>query len=184
MAMTNNSNPSQALTFDSKDPYPEVEARPLQMPDFVNLKPKNPAISFRWVNRSVGVQGSTQRLDEMIYAGFVYATALDVQGTVMPNLLKDGKIIRGDLVLMKMPKVQYEGALKYNWKRAVHRLHPGQQLNVGRQQLSKAVGEVGVPREVGKTLVSKLEAFRPNTAEIAKIEAEEDGTLPSERKEQ
>ena len=71
MAITNDSNPSAIRTFDPNDPYPGVEARPLQLPDFVNVKPINPNISIRWINRSVGVKESTQRLDEMVYAGFV-----------------------------------------------------------------------------------------------------------------
>ena len=128
MTMTGNPQPNMAVTIDPNDPFPNVEARPLQLPDFVNIKPKNPAISLRWVNRSVGVQGSTQRLDEMIYAGFVPATAAEVcmpnGAPIMTNLIKDGKIIRGDLILMKIAREAYDGALKYNWSRAVARLVP------------------------------------------------------------
>jgi hypothetical protein len=183
MAMTNQA-PRNAITLDTRDPYPEVEARPLQLPDFVNMKPKNPDIRFRWVNRSVGVQGSTQRLDEMIYAGFVYAVPADVQGTVLPNLIKDGKIIRGDLVLMKMPRSQYDGALKYNWARSIARLHPASQLKTGQNQLCKAVSEQGVPAAVGRSLASKLQAFRPGTSEkTADPNFLEEDSLPSERKE-
>jgi len=183
MAMKNRM-PGMAMTVDSNDPYPEFEARPLQMPDFVNLKPKNPLMSFRWVNRSVGVQGSTQRLDEMVYAGFQFANVLDVAGPVLPNLVSNGKIIRGDLVLMKMPRSQYEGALKYNWKRAVARLHPASQLKTGQTQLGKAVASAGVPAAVGRTLASKLQAFRPGTSEkTADPSFLEEADLPSERKE-
>src|SRR5215467_6092267 len=117
MAMTNNINgvDGGAVSFDTADPFPEIDARPLQMPDFVNLKPKNAEIRFRWVNRCVGVKESTQRLDEMTYAGFQYALPSDVQGAVLPNLIRNGHIVRGDLVLMKISRAAYDGALKYNW---------------------------------------------------------------------
>jgi len=169
------------------DPFPGIEARPLQLPDFVNVKPRNPGISLRWVNRAVGVQGSTQRLDEMIYAGFVPVSPAEVVmpdgKPLMANLIKDGKIIRGDLILMKIDRKQYEGALKYNWERSIARLAPDRQLQTGRKELAKAVTQAGVPRDVGRTLASKLQAFRPGTADKTADPnfMAEDDKLPSER---
>jgi len=184
MAMTN-----QTHAQEFADPFPGVEARPLQLPDFVNVKPKNPGVSFRWVNRSVGVKESTQRLDEMVFAGFVPVRpdeALMPDGRpIMSNLIKDGKIIRGDLILMKIDRKAYEGALKYNWERSVARLHPDRQLQTGRKQLASAVAQQGVPRDVGRTLASKLQAFRPGSADKPADPnfMAEDDKLPSERKE-
>lgn len=184
MSMTN-----QPQDTSFRDPFPGIEARPLQLPDFVNVKPRNPQVSFRWVNRAVGVQGSTQRLDEMIYAGFV---PVKPEEAVMPNgqpllanLIKDGKIIRGDLILMKIDRKQYEGALKYNWERSVARLHPDRQLLTGRKQLASEISKVGVPRDVGRTLASKLQAFRPGSSDKTADPTfmAEDDKLPSERKE-
>jgi hypothetical protein len=188
MAMTN-------ITHDGefRDPFPGIEARPLQLPDFVNVKPKNPGVSFRWVNRSVGLKESTQRLDEMVFAGFVpvrpdEALVPDLKGgfkPIPPNLIKDGKIIRGDLILMKIDKVAYEGALKYNWERSVSRLHPDRQLQTGKKQLASAISKVGVPPSVGRTLASKLQAFRPGSSDKPADPTfmAEDDALPSERKE-
>jgi hypothetical protein len=180
MAMTN-----QQHNVDFSDPFPGIEARPLQLPDFVNIKSKNPALSFRWVNRAVGVQGSTQRLDEMIFAGFVPVKPEEAcmpNGTaIMANLIKDGKIIRGDLILMKIPRVQYEGALKYNWERSIARMHPDRQLQTGKKQLATAVSQagVGVPRSVA----GKLQAFRPGSSDKTADPnfMAEDDKLPSER---
>lgn len=183
MSMTN-----QQQESGIRDPFPGIEARPLQLPDFVNVKPKNPGVSFRWVNRSVGVQGSTQRLDEMVYAGFVPVSPTEA---IMPNgqpllanLIKNGQIIRGDLILMKIDRKQYEGALKYNWERSVARLHPDRQLQTGRKQLATAVSQAGVPRELGRSLASKLQAFRPGTSDKTADPnfMAEDDKLPSERK--
>lgn len=195
MAMTNQdmTNPAPARTFDPSDPYPGIVARPLQLPDFVNVKHKNPGLSLRWVNRSVGVKESTQRLDEMIYAGFRPVRPDEIlqvdQGgrtrPIMPNLIKDGKVIRGDLILMCIEREAYEGALKYNWERAVARLHPERQLATGQKQLQKAVAERGVPRGVAATLHQKLQAFRPGVNEKSadpSFLAEDDKTS-TERKE-
>src|SRR5882724_544629 len=182
MAMTN-----QQQSEDFRDPFPGIEARPLQLPDFVNIKSRNPAISFRWVNRSVGVMGSTQRLDEMIYAGFVPVkpeeACMPNGKPIMLNLIKNGQIIRGDLILMKIDRAQYEGALKYNWERSIARMHPDRQLQTGKKQLANAVSQAGVPRDVGRTLASKLQAFRPGTSDGTADPSfmAEDDKLPSER---
>lgn len=190
MAMT---NPRQDVEYP--DPFPGVEARPLQLPDFVNVRPKNPAVSFRWVNRAVGIAGSTQRLDEMVFAGFV---PVKPEEAVLPNpkvpggyvaipgnLIKNGQIIRGDLILMKIDRVAYDGALKYNWLRSIQRMAPERQLQTGKKQLATAVTQAGVPRDVGRTLASKLQAFRPGTSDKTADPGflAEDDKLPSERKE-
>jgi hypothetical protein len=188
MTMVNSKDQTLAKTVDPNNPYPDVQARPLQMPDFVNLRPRNPNVAFRWINRSVGAAGSTQRLDEMIYAGFVPATAVDAVmpdgKPVMPNLIKDGKIIRGDLILCKIDRAQYEGALKYNWERSIARLHPARQLQTGRSQLSKAVSG-HIPGNMQKTIAQKLQAFRPGSGETTADPSflAEDDKLPTERKE-
>ena len=177
------------ITTDERDPYPDVEARPLALPDFINVVPKNPSLSLRWVNRSVGPTGSTQRLDEMVYAGFEFARIEDVKmangAPVMGNLVKDGRIVRGDLILMKIARSAYEGALKYNWHRAVSRLHPSRQLATGQSQLSQAVRQAGVPRSVQPTLSQKLAAFRPGSSEKPADPGflAEDDNRGSERKE-
>jgi hypothetical protein len=188
MSMTN-----QTQRQEFGDPFPGVEARPLQLPDFVNVKPKNPGVSFRWVNRSVGIKESTQRLDEMIFAGFVPARPdecmiPDQKGghvPIPPNLIKDGKIIRGDLMLMKIDKKAYEGALKYNWQRSVSRLHPDRQLQTGQKQLATAVSQQGIPAGMARTLASKLQAFRPGSSDKPADPnfMAEDDKLSSERKE-
>lgn len=187
MAMTNrNTNP------ETRDPFPEVTARPLQMPDFSNIVAKNSQVAVRWVNRAVGTAGSTQRLDEMIFAGFVVARPEELEivtpngrKPVPPSMIKDGKVIRGDLICLKIDRAAYDGALKYNWERAVSRLHPAKQLATGAQQLNRAVAERGVPRSVMPTLKSKLQAFKPGTSEHTADPnfLAEEGTLPSERKE-
>lgn len=184
MAMTN-----QSQSENIRDPFPGIEARPLQLPDFVNIKSKNPAVAFRWVNRAVGIQGSTQRLDEMVYAGFQPVSPSEAcmpnGNPIMPNLIKNGQIIRGDLILMKIDRASYDGALKYNWERSIARMHPDRQLQTGRKQLANEVSKAGVPTSVARTLASKLQAFRPGTSDKPADPTfmAEDDKLPSERKE-
>lgn len=188
MTMTNQTEQQPVRTFDPNNPYPDVVARPLQMPDFVNLKPKNPNHALRWINRSVGAAGSTQRLDEMMFAGFVPCTPLDVTmpdgKPIMANLIKDGKVIRGDLICCKIDRQAYDGALKYNWERSIARLHPSRQLATGKSQLSKAVSG-HVPPGMMPTIKQKLQAFRPGSGETTADPSflAEDDKLPNERKE-
>lgn len=156
------------------DPFPGVEARPLQMPDFINIKPKNPLLSFRFVNR---IAGEGQRLDQMTYAGFVPVKPEEcvmANGSPLsPSLVKDGKVIFGDLICMKIPKTQYEGALKYNWSRAVDRMHPSAAVKTGKKELSKSLSEAGAGRV--PDLQKKLSVFQPSSKEVQDSERAEDG---------
>jgi hypothetical protein len=172
MAITSDNVNKATVTVDKNDPYPGITARPLNQPDFVNIRPKNPSLSFRWVNRSVGPQESTLRLDQMSYAGFVPALPEDC-ANLLPALVKNGKIVHGDLMLMKIDKKILLSAEKYNWQRAVNRLHPKAQLQNGQAALRQSVSEV--PQRV-PDLNRKLGVFRPNEAELAKLESQEDGT--------
>ena len=169
MAVTsNNLPPSQqgaAVRIDPNDPYPTVTARPLQMPDFVDIKPKNPLLALRWCNR---VAGEGQRLDQVTYAGFLPAKPEDVMypnGKPIPSsLVKNGQVILGDLVLMKIDKSMYDGALKYNWQRAVERMKPGTAVRQGKQDVNSALKESG--DRMTPDLQKKLSVFQPSDAEI------------------
>lgn len=169
MAITSNNLPDSqkgaAVRGGVKDPYPTVTARPLQMPDFVDIRPNNPMIALRWCNR---VAGEGQRLDQVTYAGFVPVKPEEVKypnGKAIPSsLVKNGQVILGDLILMKIDKSMYDGALKYNWERAVDRMRPGTAVRQGRQDLANALKESGVRQT--PDLQRKLSTFQPTDAEI------------------
>jgi len=154
-----------AVNGGLKDPYPSVTARPLQMPDFVDIKPKNPQLALRWCNR---VAGEGQRLDQVTYAGFVPAKPEEVSypnGKPIPSsLIKNGQILLGDLILMKIDRSAYDGALKHNWERAVQRLHPKAAQQQGRADLNNSLKEAGVRQT--PDLLKKLSTFQPTDAEI------------------
>jgi hypothetical protein len=169
MAITQKNLPPQgaAVPVYENDPYPGITAKPLQSPDFVNIKPKNPLLSLRWCNR---VAGEGQRLDQVTYAGFrpVKADEVYIPSSKGPipcpeSMVRDGKVLYGDLILMAIPKVDYEGALKNNWLRAVNRMNPNSAMSTGKDQLSKTMKEAGVPTSA---LKDKLSLFQPSTKDI------------------
>jgi hypothetical protein len=167
MAITQNNLPASqrgaAVQVDPNDPYPNVTGKPLQMPDFVDIKPKNPLLTIRWCNR---VAGDGQRMDQVTYAGFRPAKPDEVvmkNGTpLQSSLVRDGKIIYGDLQAMIIPKADYDGALKYNWQRAVNRMNPNANRETGKAELKKVLNEAGVRSDLSK----KLSTFQPSDAEI------------------
>jgi len=169
MAITSDNLPASqrgaSIHIDSDDPYPSVTARPLQMPDFVDIKPKNPLVSIRWCNR---IAGDGQRLDQVTFAGFIPVKPEEVMypngKPIPPSMIKNGQVHMGDLILMKIDKASYDGALKYNWERAVNRMHPSASQKQGRQDLNAVLKEAGV--RPTPDLLRKLSTFQPTDAEI------------------
>ena len=141
-------------------PDEAIEARPLVLPDYTDLRPRNPLLKFRWVNR---VAGEGQRLYQMEAMGFIKVTSKDVVGPdgkpVPEYLVKNGQIVYGDLVLMKISRKQYLGALKYNEQRAVDRISKAAFLKRAKKMVSEELGRVGSPA------TPKITTFVPGTAE-------------------
>ena len=170
MAITSDNLPESqrgaAVKMDPNDPYPTVTARPLQMPDFVDIKPVNPQLALRWCNRTAG---DGQRLDQVVYSGFLPVKPEEVRypnGKAIPSsMVKDGKVILGDLILMKIDKASYDGALKYNWERAVDRMNPRAVQKQGRADLNNSLKEAGIRQT--PDLLKKLSTFQPTDAEIS-----------------
>lgn len=137
-----------------------IVAKPLSSADFTNLRVKNPNISLRWVNR-LAMDGIWY--EQMKSMGFVNATVNDVEAPTF--LLKDSAIIKGDLILMKIAKKDYLGALKYNVERATDRLTRRLKEEKGKQSLREALAEVGAPPELTK----KISAFLPGEKEVEAV---------------
>jgi hypothetical protein len=134
--------PAPATVTVEHDGSPIVAA-PLVTPDFTNLKKKNPNIDLRWVNRVAGREelGSEgARYGHMKAMGFVNATVNDVE--VPPHLLHNGAIVQGDLILMKIDRRIYQGALLDNANKARARTTPRSFLNAGSKQIHDALNEV------------------------------------------
>lgn len=132
------------------DPLPVVDeqviARPLTSPDFTSVVPVNPGIRFRWVNRIHGNEGRGGRFEEAKSSGFVPANEKDIKGVVSAHMKRDGCIIYGDLILMKIDRKLYDGALKYNEEQARRRVATVT-MGQGRKELGQALNEVPGSRE-------------------------------------
>jgi hypothetical protein len=167
VALTNASMP-QAPTVEKpvnpRDPWEGVEAKPLTAPAFDQIKRKNPNIEIRWVNRSVSGSATPHlRYEQMLAMGWVPATPVDVEAP--PGCLKDGHIQIYDVILMKIDRVKYLGAMRYNNERvnkAVRR--PGQTAHAS-EMLNKAFAEEGV---LGKAR-GKVSVFVPGDKEIKQM---------------
>src|ERR1700756_2092693 len=158
-------------------PDDQIVAKPLRAPNFISLKPVNPNLSLFWGNRAVGEKESGLRYDQLIAMGFAPAMPQDVKTMnglpCPPSICRDGRIMYGDLILLKIPRVDYVGALKWNEQSARQRVRkPGVAIEKsatrdigGRSVLDDPGGRrsetpVGFPRKV-----------TPYVPELAEVDA-------------
>jgi hypothetical protein len=144
-------------------PYEQIEAKPLRAPNFINLWPNNPNLTLFWGNRAVGEKESGLRYDQLIAMGFVPAQPQDVHSRnpesgqhlpCPPSICRDGRIMYGDLILLKIPRVDYVGALKWNEQSARQRVRkPG-----------VALEGVGASKDIGGREVLKNDGRASETA--------------------
>jgi hypothetical protein len=139
----------------------DVESKPLVMPNFTDVKPRNPAVALRWINF---VWQNGLRYQQCRYAGWENARIEDCQLNQVPlAFIKDGGIRNGDLILMKHQDTLYRGALKYNRENALRR--------VGRQAI-RAKQEKELNQEIAGAnpeMKAKLRAFQPTEDELKRI---------------
>lgn len=119
----------------------DIVAKPLVSPDFTKLKPTNPAMSLRMVNR-LALGG--QRFEEARVQGFIVCKPADIVGMDTPGVMtiKDGTVTYGDLIAMMMPRVDYIGAIKNNEENARRRVRRATVLGEGQKLVSEALNEV------------------------------------------
>lgn len=129
-----------------------------------NLEPKilRKEYAYRWVNR---LSDNGGRYTNCLHQGFVNATVKDVQ-ILNDSMVKDGHIIVGDLILMKMPKLQYFQHIKKNAVQAEASVSPKALKAVGTQEGNKAIGSVGAPRSYD--ISSKVSFYHPPIGELPK----------------
>ncbi len=151
-------------------PYEQIEAKPLRAPNFINLKPKNPNLSLFWGNRAVGEKESGLRYDQLISMGFIPAKPDDVTSMegmpCPPSICRDGRIMYGDLILLKIPRADYVGALKWNEQNARLRVKkPGVTIEGGMNEHQKDDAR-RQPIDALASLPKKVSAYVPNLAEV------------------
>jgi hypothetical protein len=166
--------------------YEQIEAKPLRSPNFLNLKPKNPNMSLYFGNRAVGEKESGLRYDQLIAMGFRPAKpdeVLTLQGKPVPDsIIRDGRIMYGDLILLIMPRSDYIGATKFNAESAVRRVRKfGQSVTDGRAESQAAEGRVAPTSALGTLTNSragregKVVAYVPPLAELDSKTADNSG---------
>ncbi len=180
--------PKPSSSVEVEVPYEQIEAKPLRAPNFINLYPNNPNLSLFWGNRAVGEKESGLRYDQLTAMGFVPAQPTDVFSKnpetgqrlpCPPSICRDGRIMYGDLILLKIPRKDYVGALKWNEQNARLRVKkPGVYLETG---ASKDIGGREVLREDGRAPMTaaafprKVTTYVPPIAEVDAATADNSG---------
>ena len=143
-----------------------IVAKPLTNPDFTGVKLKNPNLAARWINR---LAAGGIRYQQMESAGFVPVVPSDcVPKTLAGTLVKDGHIIYGDLILCKIAKKDYEGALKYNVEMANARIRKVAQKQAAKENLDRGISEDGV--SAPSSLKQKITFYQPDEKEMDQVQ--------------
>ena len=134
-----------------------IVAKPLVQPNFIGMRPKNANLQFYWGNRSAG---GGLRLEELLAKGFVLAKPEDINGCP-EGFVKDGKVVYGDLILLKMDKATYLGALRHNHDKATHRASRQGMGERGKRTVNEEARNVSGSAD----LLKKISTFIPSQAE-------------------
>lgn len=135
-----------------------VVARPLGFGNSLQIKIKRAEYSYRWFNR-YAANGSRYTFAKS--SGFVNATAEDVE-VDNEDFIKDGVIVVGDLILMKMPKLQYLGHIKANALKAEALINPKKLSESQKAEVAKSIDSRVGQDKSGKPKVS---VYIPSFAE-------------------
>lgn len=147
-----------------------IIAKPLGMGEgFFTLRPKNPNVVFRAIACNVNpghCDNPYLRYEQAKIQGYVNAVPSDVQGDVSPGFVKDNgaRIVNGDLILMKISKSQYRGALKWKDQQALRATKKAGVEEDGNRQILRAMQETNIPSRLGR----KLQPFTPGEGELRK----------------
>lgn len=134
-----------------------IVAKPLVDPDFTKLRPKNKALTVFWGNR---VANNGLRIEDLKARGFRVAKVEDFEGPPVA-LIKDGKIIRGDLLALIIPTRDYLGQQLHNAQTAERRVSRQQVIQDGKNNLQEDLRAAGgLPaRHKGKISVFQPTSF-------------------------
>lgn len=165
--LTSDNLPGPAVEQHAPAPAEDerIVARPLVTPDLVNVQPKDRNWIFRWGNRVAGgVDNKGQRIEQLKAMGFFIAKPVDVLNCP-ESFKKNDQVVYGDLLLMKMSRAKYLGALKYNEQQALARLGPGAATRAGKADLERELAASGVPPSVR----GKIQVFTPSKEEAERL---------------
>jgi len=169
MTMTN-PKPGDQGVERGMEAFVGIEARPLHMPNLLDVKPVSPEITFRWGHR---LAGEGLRYQQLIYAGFLPAEPKDVKD-VPQMLVKDGKVIYGELILMKIATKLYQGALLHNHNTAIRRGDRFKTTDNDGNEIKRTARVDAAIQNAPPALRNKLRAFVPSTEELKAHGVEDD----------
>jgi len=161
-AMMSQQPRAQQITAEELDE--DIVAKPLVTPDFANIKSKNPNVSFRWIEFKAQ---DGLRFSQAQAQGWQVATEQDI---VLDNVIspyrKDGgsKFINGDIILMKMDRRRYLGALKHKHNVAAALNDASVLRTVTAKQTVAALESAGAAKAEN---LGKMSVFTPGAADLA-----------------
>jgi hypothetical protein len=141
----------------------DIVAAPLVMPDFINVPPARPDIAFRWINYKAG---DGLRFTQAQAQGWAVAQAIDVKGNYLTPYKKEGgsKYINGDLILMKIDKKRYLGALKYKHQVAAALADDSILRTLSAKRAASDLAAAGANRDYFK---GKITTFTPDAGDLS-----------------
>lgn len=147
--------PKNLEDFDTNDlnALEFLEAKPLGFGEFLNIVPIDKKYYYRWVNRN------SQRQAMARAQGFRNATGADVK-VADEAKQADGTIGFDDVVLMKLPKLNYFQAQKYSIEKAVKLSN---KEDVDRTNLGMANQEINKVKGPRAEVAQKVAAYVPKS---------------------
>jgi hypothetical protein len=164
--MTTKSVPSPPI----EEPYyaadeldDSIVAAPLVMPDFTHVTPVNKQVEFRWVNFKAG---DGLRFHQCQAMGYEVAKKEDVdQAKLSPYSHEGGtKFINGDLLLMKIDRRKYLGALRHKHNVAAALADDSVQRTVSAKTAAAELARGGAARA---QFQGKISVFAPNATDLS-----------------
>lgn len=140
-----------------------IVAIDLKLPSYLDVKPKDPSVMFRWVNRKFNGEGGN-RYEQMRSMGFRNTEPDDCATKFDPNRIntQDGGILCGDLILMKIPKILLLGMYRANYNKSNKMFNStnvnNEARNVAKQEFRTATSNEGVR---GSAYAGKVGFFTP-----------------------
>jgi hypothetical protein len=140
-----------------------IVAAPLVMPDFINVPPANPNIAFRWINHKAG---DGLRFSQAQAQGWVVANEKDVKANHLTPYRRDGgtKFVNGDLILMKIERKKYLGALKYKHQVAAALADDSILRTLSAKRAASDLAAAGANRNYFR---GKISTFTPEAADLS-----------------
>ena len=148
---------------DAAELADDIHAAPMIMPDFIKIRKRNPNVEFRWINFKAG---EGLRFAQAQAMGFVVATQQDVAvGELSPYVREGGtKYVNGDLILMKIDRKRYLGALRHKHEVAAALADDGIQRTLSARGAARELANAGANRQ---SLQGKISVFTPDAADLA-----------------